>query len=318
MGQHLPESPNPTATDSLPLTPSSGGNGALHSPVLSPSYTTPSSSYFNNSDPNNLSINAKAESENNQAVEDWIAKARDSLAEFDAFIGIGSGGMPKSLPVKEDFEDSASSSEEDEDGNAEVPENSSDEPNSNEKAEIEVPDSEGEEVTHRGRRGGKLRQLSIASSSTNGRVAPRKKDPGGEKLATLPSEASLFGLMADLNLNEKRTEIPDDQMDDGSAPALGVANSSFFRSRPTPDPIHSHLLSGGTTVMLHILARGLITPQETAKLFDIYFQRMNLSVSLLDPVLYTPQKTCHRSPFLFTVGKCHFLLTSLRKAKAKD
>jgi hypothetical protein len=28
---------------------------------------------------------------------------------------------------------------------------------------------------------------------------------------------------------------------------------------------------------------------------------MNLSVSLLDPVLYTAQKTCLRSPFLFTV-----------------
>lgn len=35
-----------------------------------------------------------------------------------------------------------------------------------------------------------------------------------------------------------------------------------------------------------------------------YFDYMNLSVSLLDPELYTAQKTYWRSPFLFTVGKC--------------
>lgn len=82
---------------------------------------------------------------------------------------------------------------------------------------------------------------------------------------------------------------------------------------------------GGGPAAPHILTRGLITPQEAEKLFDMfvicllfrgaqemadtriflffrYFQRMNLSVSLLDPILYTPQKTCYRSPFLFTVG----------------
>jgi hypothetical protein len=88
--------PNSAATDSFPLTPSTAATGgALHSPVLSSSPTTP-----------------KAESENNRAVEDWIAKARDSLAEFDGFIGIGGAGMPKSLLVKEDLEDSASDGEE--------------------------------------------------------------------------------------------------------------------------------------------------------------------------------------------------------------
>ena len=39
-------------------------------------------------------------------------------------------------------------------------------------------------------------------------------------------------------------------------------------------------------------------------MFDSYFDYMNLSVSLLDPELYTAQKTYWRSPFLFTVGKC--------------
>jgi hypothetical protein len=34
-----------------------------------------------------------------------------------------------------------------------------------------------------------------------------------------------------------------------------------------------------------------------------YFENMNLSVSLLDPVLYTAQRTFYRSPFLFTVSE---------------
>ncbi|KAJ7363984.1 hypothetical protein DFH08DRAFT_930081 [Mycena albidolilacea] len=297
--------PNSAATDTFPLTPSSTAatGGALHSPVLSPSSTTPSSSYFA-SDPSS-SVDPKAESENNRAVEDWIAKARDSLAEFDGFIGIGGAGMPKSLLVKEDLEDSASDGEE-EDEAAEDAGDSSDEPKADEEVEIEVLDSDGEEVTQRGRGNGKkLRQMSVASNSTNGgantangRVVPKKKDSGGGKLATLPSEASPFGLMADLSL-KKRAESPDG-MDDESAPALGVANSNFFRSSPTPDPMRSRPLTSGPAAP-HILTRGLITPQEAEKLFDIYFQRMNLSVSLLDPVLYTPQKTCYRSPFLFTV-----------------
>ncbi|KAJ6531716.1 hypothetical protein B0H19DRAFT_1272920 [Mycena capillaripes] len=274
--------PNSSATDSFPLTPSSGG---LHSPVLSPSSTN--ASFFNS----DLSTSTKVEDDANKAVEDWISKARDSLAEFDGFIGIGGAGMPKSYLVKEDLEDSSSEGENEEVG-------SSDEPQSGvPEYEIEILDAEGEEVTTRGRRNQKIRQLSITSTSTNGERAPKKKDSGGEKLATLPSEAVPFGLMADLSLKKSRAESPEDME---SAPALGVANANFFRSSPTPDPMRSRPLSGGPAAP-HILTRGLITPQEAEKLFDIYFQRMNLSVSLLDPVLYTPQKTCYRSPFLFTV-----------------
>ncbi|KAJ7170596.1 hypothetical protein C8R43DRAFT_1231383 [Mycena crocata] len=276
--------PNSSATDTFPLTPSSG----LHSPVLSPSSTN--ASYFGSDQPNSSSA-TKVESDANRAVEDWIAKARDSLAEFDGFIGIGGAGMPKSYLVKEDPEDSSS---EEETGNVD----SSDEPSAQE-YEIEVLDSEGEEVVHRGRRD-KTRQFSTASSnSTNGDLrSPKKKDSGNAKLATLPSEASPFGLMADLSLKKGRAESPED-MD--RAPALGVANADFFRSSPTPDPLRSRPLGNGGPAAPHILTRGLITPQEAEKLFDIYFQRMNISVSLLDPVLYTPQKTCYRSPFLFTV-----------------
>ncbi|KAJ7735612.1 hypothetical protein DFH07DRAFT_843404 [Mycena maculata] len=181
--------PNSSATDAFPLSPSSGSD--LQSPVLSPSTNA---SYFG-SDPSSSRDDSEAE----KAVEDWIAKARDSLAEFDGFIGIGGAGMPKSYLIKEDLEDS--NSEEEQEGA------SSDEPAP--EYEIEVLDSEGEEVTHRGRRN-KIRQLS-SSSSTNGARSPKKKDSGGmDKLATLPSEASPFGLMADVSLKMGRAESPED------------------------------------------------------------------------------------------------------------
>jgi hypothetical protein len=216
--------PNSSATDAFPLTPSSG----LHSPVLSPSSTS-ASYYTPDSGPS-----TKVESDANKAVEDWIAKARDSLAEFDGFIGIGGAGMPKSYLVKEDPEDSSSSDEE-----AEEMAGSEDDPKgAPPEYEIEVLDSEGEEVTSRGRRN-QLRQHSTASSSSTngGGRSPNKKDSGGNaKLATLPSEASPFGLMADLSLKNARAESPED-MD--RTPALGVANADFFRSS-TRSPKHQY------------------------------------------------------------------------------
>ncbi|KAJ6505937.1 hypothetical protein DFH09DRAFT_284234 [Mycena vulgaris] len=272
--------PNSSAADAFPLTPSSG----LHSPVLSPS--SADTSYYGTDQGS-----SKVESDANKAVEDWIAKARDSLAEFDGFIGIGGAGMPKSYLVKEDPEDSSSDGEDEDLPSSDDPKGAPDE------YEIEVIDSEGEDVTHRGRRN-QLRQHSIgSSSSTNDARSPKKKDSGNSKLASLPNEASPFGLMADLSLKQGRAESP--EVMDGAA-ALGVASADFFRLSPTPDPMRSRPLGGGPAAP-HILTRGLITPQEAEKLFDIYFRYMNISVSLLDPVLYTPQKTCYRSPFLFTV-----------------
>ncbi|KAF7327903.1 Zn(2)-C6 fungal-type domain-containing protein [Mycena kentingensis (nom. inval.)] len=260
--------PNSTTTETFPHSPSSG----LHSPVLSEAAAI------------------QISPETTKHVEDWLAKARDSLAEFDGFIGIGGAGMPQRLLVKEDLEDPSS------DGDDLV---SSDDPNSGE-YEIEVLDSDGEEVP-RTRRGAKMRQMSTASGGSDARV-PKKKDSGGEKLATLPSEASPFGLMADLSLKKSRAESPEpDEMDaEATEPALGIASDAFFRSSPAPDPLRTRPVNDHPALP-HILTRGLITPQEAEKLFDIYFQRMNLSVSLLDPVLYTAQKTCYRSPFLFTV-----------------
>ncbi|KAJ7472669.1 hypothetical protein FB451DRAFT_1469579 [Mycena latifolia] len=242
---------NSSTADALPPT-------SLHSPVhSSPSVNT--SDY--GTDPDSSA----------KAVADWIAKARGSLAEFDGFIGMGGAGILKSYLVKEDAEDSSSSEFED------VADSDDSEYN------IEVIDTRGEEVSHRGR-------------SRDHSIAARGRDTAGAKLATLPNEASAFGLMANLSL-KTRAENPEAK--DGAA-ALGVANADFFRSNPIPDPGRSRPLGGGPPAP-HIFSSGLIAPQEAEKLFDIYFQTMNISVSALDPVLHTPQKTFFRSPFLFTV-----------------
>jgi len=50
-----------------------------------------------------------------------------------------------------------------------------------------------------------------------------------------------------------------------------------------------------------ILVHGLVAPEDVDKLFDIFYNRVNPFISLLDPVLHTPASTFARCPFLFTV-----------------
>ncbi|KAJ3509576.1 hypothetical protein NLJ89_g5151 [Agrocybe chaxingu] len=50
-----------------------------------------------------------------------------------------------------------------------------------------------------------------------------------------------------------------------------------------------------------ILVHGLVKPEDVEKLFQIFYERVNPFISLLDPVLHTPASTFARCPFLFTV-----------------
>ncbi|KAJ7875081.1 hypothetical protein B0H13DRAFT_1894288 [Mycena leptocephala] len=220
-----PRAPDYTATHTLLLTPS-------------PSFG-PQSLYFGNGD-----LSGAASDNANQISEEWIALVRDSLAESDSFIGIGGAGVPKSNLVKEDLQDSSSTEEDD-----------ADEGSWEDEYEIEVLDSEGEEIVRRRGRPLKKRRRSTGSSSTGGpghggRAAP-KRDFGNPKLVTLPSKS--------------RAGSPED-MD--PTPAQGVAYVDFFRSSPIPDPMHSRPL-GVDPAVPHILTEGLITPQEAENLFDM-------------------------------------------------
>lgn len=160
---------------------------ALHSPVFSPSSLPPDGA------------SSSAEADANKAVVEWIAKARVNFAEFDGLLGLDGSEMPRSYPVNED----SGNSSEDEDYDSE------DDSDSAAKYEIEVLDAEGREVVQRGRRN-RIRDGSDVSSSGSG------------KLATLPSEASAFGLMANLSLKQGRG-------DPGAKSALDIANVDFFR-----------------------------------------------------------------------------------------
>jgi len=146
-------------------------------------------------------------------VEEWIAKARESIEAFGGFIGAGGAGMTKSYLVDEDPEDSGSSGDD--------------------AYEFAVEDEDGETVeindhaARQQRRPASMEMQSVGGSSV--RSGHHKRDSSGsgtQKLVTLPSEAFPFGLIANLSLkHRKRRSSPgvDDEDD------VGVANEDFFR-----------------------------------------------------------------------------------------
>ncbi|KAH9481451.1 Transcriptional activator of proteases prtT [Psilocybe cubensis] len=284
----------------------------LSSPVLTPSSN--SGSFFGSDVPGDEAGGDEHGGANgngsnnvvmNKAVEEWIAKARESLHEFGAFIGIGGAGMPKRYLVEEDYEGGDDSDDDEEYVDA------SDEAlaeafgNGDERYEVTVDNAPGDASgSSNPEQGGRILNHKSSSSSI-GTVATantqqRKKNSGeNAKPVNLPVGAAPFGLFGELSLKNPVSRAgsaePEDE-DRGS----GIANANFFKSTLAPQALGRRL-----EVAQHqapsILTRGIITPLEAEKLFKIYFDNMNLSVSLLDPVLYTAQRTFYRSPFLFTV-----------------
>ncbi|KAG6865902.1 hypothetical protein C0991_010735 [Blastosporella zonata] len=267
--------PSSAASDSLT------SSSALHSPLLSP--TTTHSSHIS------AELSPMVDDEANKAVEDWIAKAKQSFEEFDVFIGIGGAGMPKSYLVDGDLENV--NSDDDDDDYVNISGNESD-------YEIAVEHHDGDVLPATSN--GVLRHKRSSSSvGTNGTGLTRRKHSGGSaKPAILPGEAVPFGLFGDLSLKTKPKKRGSSGEIDEDDAVPGIANTNFFRSTPAPEAMDKRLASFHRPP--EIMARGIITPKEAEQLFKIYFDRMNLSVSLLDPVLYTAQRTCYRSPFLFT------------------
>lgn len=304
-------------------------SSGLNSPVLSPSSTTTS---FLSSDAPSSSTDANMAT--NKAIEDWIAKAKQSFEEFDGFIGIGGAGMPKSYLVEEDLENPESDYEDDF-----VNIGGSDDENDG--YEFAVEHHDGDDIMTKSEHTlrHKSSVSSIGTNSTGVTGQARKKSSENSKLAILPGQAAPFGLFGDLGLKATRKRGSSSEIEeDDKAP--GIAGANFFRSSesgclsililasydviclaPGPETADRRLANLQNQTP-HILTRGIITPKEAEKLFQMYvhtfllleqtqlnvtlyryFERMNLSVSLLDPVLYTAQRTCYRSPFLFTVSE---------------
>jgi hypothetical protein len=189
------------------------------SPVLSPATTD---SY--------LDAPAKvSDPATNKAIEDWIAKTRENMQEL-SFICVGGAGAPESYVRDEDYEDSDSSSGDDPFVDAsEGPDDEYD----NDHYEVAVQDPDGGQYT-----GPSLiiRHKSSASSmgtSKSGAThnTQRKKHSGNkEKPASLPVEASPFGLFGNLALKSPRPRSRNpSEFDEEEDRGAGIANENFFR-----------------------------------------------------------------------------------------
>lgn len=177
----------------------------------SPGLSSPSSKSY-------LGSESSPDAERNKAVEDWIAKAKQSFQEFDGYIGIGGAGLPKSYFVKGDLEHSESS----EDDYVNVMGNSDDDD-----YEIAVEHFDGAGANGHSH----LRHESSTSSlGTNYTGRRRRKSSGpSEKPAVLPGGAAPFGLFGELSLKTPRKRGSSAEAEDEDK-AAGIANTNFFRS----------------------------------------------------------------------------------------
>ncbi|KAF8804042.1 hypothetical protein BYT27DRAFT_7194756 [Phlegmacium glaucopus] len=126
--------------------------------------------------------------------------------------------------------------------------------------------------------------------------------------SSLPEAHVPIGLIADLSLSNSKANRKKDKPKEGAALSeedlnddnVGVANETYFMPGPATD-----LGIRATLIEQHsppeILVHGLVKPEDVDKLFEIFYERVNPFISLLDPVLHTPASTFGRCPFLFTV-----------------
>ncbi|KAJ6632448.1 hypothetical protein B0H10DRAFT_1771021 [Mycena sp. CBHHK59/15] len=130
-----------------------------------------------------------------------------------------------------------------------------------------------------------------------------------ETQSALPDATVPLGLIANLSLSSSKDklkgrggagkEAPDagEELDDDN---VGVANAAYFMPGPATDlGMRAQLIEQHSPP--EILIHGLVVPEDVDKLFEIFYNRVNPFIALLDPVLHTPASTFARCPFLFTV-----------------
>ncbi|KAJ7472029.1 hypothetical protein FB451DRAFT_313024 [Mycena latifolia] len=129
----------------------------------------------------------------------------------------------------------------------------------------------------------------------------------GESSGALPDASVPLGLIANLSLSNSRSrerrageggrEEELEELDDDN---VGVANAAYFMPGPATDlGMRAQLIEQHSPP--EILIHGLVVPEDVDKLFEIFYERINPFIALLDPVLHTPASTFARCPFLFTV-----------------
>lgn len=224
MGQLEALNANPHSRRSGHSDTSSNG---LHSPVLSPS---PTSISFVGSETggNNAHLNSEA----NKAVEDWLAKAKDSFTEFGGYIGIAGAGMPRSFLVARDLEDPEDSDDEyidiGEDLDGEMGEAGIGFSVEHADGDVLVDNTTTTQLRH------KISTSSFGSDktgTTGGR--PRRKVSGtrAEPPAVLPNKAVPFGMFGGLALmNAKIRDSSAEPEEEEDPSAAGIARNGFFQS----------------------------------------------------------------------------------------
>lgn len=251
--------------------------------VLSPTGTGPFFGSISGSDSGTVQ-DENSDAAANKAVSDWIAKARQSLDHFGALVGIGGGAMPQRYLIRESYEGSDSSGD---DEFVDVSEDLDVFGNSDDRYELAVEEPNSDDMKSEGLGGQRsLRPKSSASSlGTCGTGnSQRKRNGDRSKPANLPVEASPFGLFGNLSLKSRSRAGSTERDDEDKGP--GIANENFFKPSKyclslTPQPLLKKKTSAPALNALgrrlesaqhqapHILTRGVITPQEAEKLFEM-------------------------------------------------
>ena len=205
-----------------------------------------------------------------EAVAEWIAKAKESLDVFGDHINMAGAGMPRNLLAGHDQE-----GDDDEDGGYYTA-NDNDDDVDDVSIAVEHSDDGDESSLAIDRT---IRNKESASSLNSiGHIG--KKPHGGEKGAIIPTKAAPFGLFGDMIFKKRGASVDPDEQDKDET---GIANDNFFRSGtivhlsnqnkakilpPATVPTLGNRLSNQNAP--HIISRGLITAAEAEALFKMY------------------------------------------------
>jgi hypothetical protein len=217
-----------------------------------------------------------------KAVSDWIAKARQSLDHFGALVSIGGGAMPQQYLINGNYEETDSS---DDDEYVDVSEELDLLGSSHDRYELAVEEPNSDDMRSEGPNEHRsLRHKSSASSfgtaGTGNSQLRRKGDRS--KPASLPVEAAPFGLFGNLSLKSRSRTNSRERDEEDKGP--GIHNENFFKPSEfslflNPQSLKKlfsvHALNSlgrlesAQHQAPHILTRGVITPQEAEKLFEM-------------------------------------------------
>ena len=179
-------------------------------------------------------------------VSDWIAKARQSLDHFGALVGIGGGAMPQRYLICKNYEESDSSGDNE---FVNVSEELDVFGNSNDHYELAVKEPNSDDMKSEGPNGHRsLRPKSSVSSLGTSGTGNSHRRRGGDrsKPASLPVEASPFGLFGNLSLKSGSRAGSAERDDEDKGP--GITNENFFKPSErflflTPQSLYNKNLS---------------------------------------------------------------------------